>query len=173
MKKCGTCGTRIYLGGVHQGDAYYCNNNCWQQAKLHSIANAIPKDVLDAYVTKVFQGRCPHCGGSGPVDAHTSYRVYSVFIITRHGSSTKISCTRCGTKQKLLDTGFSLICGWWGFPWGLIMTPIQIGRNIVGLCSAAKSTNSPSKKLETILKFNLAKSLQQKNIADGKTNQTV
>ena len=36
--------------------------------------------------------------------------------------------------------------GWRGFPWGLILTPVQITRNIIGMC-AGPDPSRPSAEL--------------------------
>lgn len=169
MKKCGYCGTRILLGGSRQGDVHYCNDTCRQRGALLQLTGQIPPEEVEAYIQKVFHGRCPQCGGEGPIDVHVSHRVYSLLVVTCWNSKPKVSCRRCGTKEKLLDTAFSLFLGWWGFPWGLIMTPVQIIRNIYGLCTSPAPTTKPSEQLETLLKIDLAMSIQQNKAALGKT----
>ena len=39
---------------------------------------------------------------------------------------------------------FSLLFGWWGFPFGLVITPVQIGRNLVGMFRAHRSDKTES-----------------------------
>lgn len=41
--------------------------------------------------------------------------------------------------------------GWWGFPWGLLFTPVQLGRNIVGLVRSPDATK-PSTQLEAMVR---------------------
>ena len=52
-------------------------------------------------------------------------------------------------------TAISLLFGWWGFPWGIIATPIQVTRNLGGLFSRP-SAEKPSKALANILKADMA-----------------
>lgn len=40
----------------------------------------------------------------------------------------------------------SLFAGWWGFPFGLIMTPVQLARGIAALCKPP-DPGQPSPKL--------------------------
>lgn len=56
---------------------------------------------------------------------------------------------------------FSLLLGWWGFPFGPIMASVQVVRNLVGLFSSPELSAMPSPKLEAHLKVRLAKRLQQ------------
>jgi hypothetical protein len=119
------------------------------------IANQVPPDVLKQHIDQVHQGSCPRCKGRGPVDVHTSHKVFSALIITRWSSKPDISCRACGVRNQVVGTVFSLILGWWGLPWGLILTPVQVIRNIVGLCKPP-DPRSPSAQLEKLLKLNLA-----------------
>lgn len=91
------------------------------------------------------------------MDAHRSYRVWSALVLTRWSSSQQLSCRSCRvSKKQMADAAFSLVLGWWGFPWGLILTPIQVGRNLV---SAAKppEASKPSPQLEKVLRIAMAK----------------
>lgn len=65
-----------------------------------------------------------------------SHRVWSAIVMTRWSSSLLVSCRKCGVKQQSLSTLSSAVLGWWGFPWGLIMTPVQVIRNLAGLTSS-------------------------------------
>jgi hypothetical protein len=49
----------------------------------------------------------------------------------------------------------SLLLGWWGFPWGVLVTPLQLGRNVIGFFSVPEPT-SPSPALENMLRLQLA-----------------
>jgi hypothetical protein len=98
---------------------------------------------------------CPQCKGPGPVDVHQSYRVYSLVFMTRWENLHKIACRRCGVKTQLGNMVISLVAGWWGFPWGLIMTPVQIGRNISAMLKGGRD-DGPSPKLERAVRIRLA-----------------
>jgi hypothetical protein len=47
------------------------------------------------------------------------------------------------------------VCGWWGFPWGLVLTPVQITRNIVGIC-ARPDSSKPSADLRKLVMVSMA-----------------
>jgi hypothetical protein len=76
----------------------------------------------------------------------------------------QISCRACGMKSQATGALFSLFLGWWGFPWGLALTPIQIGRNVFGMAHAPESSR-PSPQLERIVRVSLAANLAQTNAA--------
>ncbi|HEX7191149.1 MAG TPA: hypothetical protein VF381_06195, partial [Thermoanaerobaculia bacterium] len=67
----------------------------------------------------------------------------------------KIACRRCGLKTQLGNTVLSLAAGWWGIPWGLVMTPVQVGRNISAMLKGS-SEDGPSPKLERAVRISLA-----------------
>ena len=133
MAKCDYCGSTILLGGIRDGGMRFCNQKCHQNRVLMSLAQNVPVDILETKVNEVHQGPCPHCSGSGPVDVHTSYFIWSALILTSWSSRPRISCRSCGVKAKLGNGFASLVLGWWGFPWGIVLTPIQVGRNFVGI----------------------------------------
>jgi hypothetical protein len=133
MAKCGYCGSTIVIGGVRAGDQRFCNNKCHQNAYVLTVTKNVPADVLDRKVEEVWRGNCPQCRGLGPIDVHKIYEVWSALVLTRWTTKPQVSCRHCATKRQLGGAAFSFFFGWWGFPWGLILTPIQIGRNIVGM----------------------------------------
>ena len=155
MARCDYCGTTILFGGVTDNDLRFCNENCHQQGFLLAVADQVPEDVMLQHVTELHQGNCPQCGGQGPIDVHTSYIVWSALVMTSWKSRPQVCCRACGIKSKLGGAVFSGIFGWWGFPWGLIATPIQVLRNIAGLFSSPDPA-TPSAQLENVIKVDLA-----------------
>jgi hypothetical protein len=145
MAQCDACGTSILFGGIKQGDLRFCGPKCAENGALVQLTQMIPEDELDRYVREVHQGACPKCGGPGPVDVHTSHRVYSALVFTSWSSRLAICCPPCGRKQQLADAAFSFFLGWWGFPFGLIITPVQVGRNLAALIGlGAPDPEAPS-----------------------------
>ncbi|OGV45902.1 MAG: hypothetical protein A2X46_06920 [Lentisphaerae bacterium GWF2_57_35] len=69
-------------------------------------------------------------------------------------------------EEKLL----CLFFGWWGFPWGLIMTPIQLGRNVFGLFTSPDPTR-PSAALTSIVRANLAAAYVAEHQARKQTSE--
>jgi hypothetical protein len=61
------------------------------------------------------------------------YVISAVVITVRRNS--KIQFIKAGenpTVKSLPYTGLTLLCGWWGFPWGFIYTPQAIYKNLRG-----------------------------------------
>jgi hypothetical protein len=67
-------------------------------------------------------------------------------------------------KTQLGDAVISLVAGWWGFPWGLVLTPVQVVRNIISLASPPDRL-VPSQLLRQRVRLMLASSLAQQSRA--------
>ena len=160
MASCDYCGTTILFGGQLSGAYRFCNQQCASKGALVQVANKVPSDVVQQQMWSLRQAPCPVCKGPGPVDVHTSYRVYSVLIMTSWRNQPRLSCRSCGGKAKVGDALVSLVAGWWGFPWGLIMTPIQFGRNVVGIMGS--DTGGPSPQLEKMVRTMIAAAMVQR-----------
>ena len=160
MPKCGYCGSLIIIGGVRSGTERFCKNKCAQNGYVLQAAKRVPPQVIDRQVEEVFRGNCPKCRGIGPIDVHKVHRVWSALALTRWTTSSQVCCRSCATKSQAGGALFSAVFGWWGFPWGLVLTPVQITRNVVGMCKG--SDGSPSEDLRRLVQVNLAaQSLRQ------------
>jgi hypothetical protein len=158
MAKCNSCGSTIIMGGVSDGEFRFCNDKCHYNGYLQSVADQIPENVLEQEALRVHAGCCPVCQGSGPVDVHVAHKVYSVLLMTSWESQPFVCCKSCGVKKQGLGAAFSFFAGWWGFPWGLVMTPVQVIRNIVGMLQSGDSA-TPSEDLRRIVSASLAEQL--------------
>lgn len=170
MAKCDYCGTTIVFGGVRDGDLRFCNQKCHQNGVLVKLASAVPPELLEKQVQDVHGGPCPCCNAEGPVDVHTSYRIWSALLLTSWNSRVRVSCRSCGIKQKLGDTVFCLFLGWWGFPWGVLGTPLQISRNMIGVFRSPDPA-TPSKLLHRMVCLTLAERFVREEQAAGKRGQ--
>ncbi len=171
MASCGYCNTRIMIGGKKQGDQRFCNTECLQRAQLVGVASQIPAEEVSRRPQLVQLGNCPKCQGQGPVGVHTSYRVWSALLMTSWSSRPTMCCQSCGIKKKLGDTLFSAALGWWGFPWGLIFTPVQIVRNVVALLLKPNPA-SHAAALERMVRLDMAGQVvqQRAGVSPGLTN---
>lgn len=156
--RCAYCDTRIPFGGKREGQLIFCSEACRQAGIRLAVSHQVPDRVVSERLGAVFNGRCPRCGGPGPVDVHTSHRVYSALVVTSWNSRVAVVCTPCGRRAKVGDAMRSFALGWWGLPWGIVMTPIQCGRNIAGLLRRP-DPNRPSKRLERVVRLGLAEEL--------------
>ena len=156
MAKCSFCGTTILFGGIRDREVRFCSKKCHQKGYALVAAKEIPKQVIDERAGTIHRGRCPRCQGNGPIDVHTSYRIYSVIVYSSWSSRPHVCCRSCGLRSQLADAVFSFLLGWWGFPWGLVMTPIQLGRNIAGMLSNHEEAR-PSEQLKHLVSIQIAK----------------
>lgn len=143
---------------THEGHRY-CNAQCVQEAQTESVAKSISPEHVDQYTEMMHQGACPLCGGSGPVDVHRSYSVWSFLIATSYRTVTKICCRKCALKQQASHLFQCLLFGWWGIPWGILLTPIYIVRNIWAMLFPPPALG-PSAKLREVARFELATNLR-------------
>jgi len=145
----------ILFGGVADGDLRFCNAACQEKGHLARVAKRIPHRDVQVVLEKVHQGRCPQCNAKGPIDVHVKHTVWSAVYLTSWNSTPTVCCRSCGRKAQLGGLAFSALLGWWGFPWGLIMTPIQICRNMGGICGGP-NPDEPSAELENIVRLGMA-----------------
>ena len=134
MSECSNCGKFILFGGRTLDGYRYCGAGCAQRHPLLRAAERVPAQVLQQYVEQWRQGACPKCKRStAPIDVYPHHRVHSFILMTQWSTRRQVCCRRCGRRDQLLSTLYSASLGWWGFPWGLLLTPIQVGRNVAGL----------------------------------------
>jgi hypothetical protein len=155
MAKCDSCGTTILLGGKRQDGLRFCNDKCQSDGQLLAFAKSLPKELVLEKLGEVYNGSCPKCGGRGPVDVHNSYRIWSLLVLTSWSTHPIISCRSCARNQQLGHLLFSMVAGWWGFPWGIFITPVQLVRNVVALMGGPKPGN-PSPILESFVRRQVA-----------------
>ena len=154
MARCSACG-RIMLGGIRIDGYRYCTQRCRKSHALISVSDMIEPDVINAFATQIHSGPCPKCKGSGPVDIHKHYQIWSALVMTRWSSRSQVSCRRCALKSQAGGLVSTLLLGWWGFPWGLIFTPVQICRNITAMVRPPNPA-APSDNLKRLAKLQLA-----------------
>lgn len=58
----------------------------------------------------------------------------------------------------MFEAMLSLAFGWWHLPWGILMTPVQIARNVGGVLRATDASR-PSAQLEKLVRLQLATEL--------------
>src|SRR4051794_18538215 len=122
MAKCAYCGTTIAFGGVREGELRFCRKACRDKAHLSAPSTQLPEEFVWEKAAEVHAGACPKCGGAGPVDLRTSYSVWSALVLTRWSQKSELCCRSCGRKAQLQAAAMSAALGWWGFPWGFIIT---------------------------------------------------
>jgi hypothetical protein len=158
MAKCANCKRTIVFGGAKDGERRFCGQPCKNAFHLNRASSLLPEDFILEKTLALHAGPCPKCGGAGPVDVHTSYSVWSAGILTRWSQQSEVCCRPCGNKAKLKATAFSALLGWWGLPWGLLITPAQIIRNI-GYMVRSPDPTKPSDDLVEVIRARLSAQL--------------
>ncbi|MGH8445901.1 MAG: hypothetical protein ACREVL_11575 [Solimonas sp.] len=157
MAKCDYCGNTILFGAVKNGNLTFCNKDHQQKGGLLVAAEQLPVDLVESETLRIHRGNCPKCSGPGPVDVRNSYIIRSFVLMTQWRTKTIVACRNCGRKENLKEGLLSALLGWWGFPWGLLMTPVQIVKNISGAASSASEQPSPA--LRQVIRAHLASRL--------------
>lgn len=156
MARCTFCGTTVLFGGKKVEDLTFCNDKCLSNGQLALVARQIPDGVVATQARAIHGGACPVCGENrGPVDVHTSHKVASFLVMTSWSSKPRISCGSCGTRAQFGALMYSLFLGWWGIPWGILMTPVQIVRNLAAILRSEQSL-TPSDQLEQLVRIGMA-----------------
>jgi len=155
---CDFCGQQLGWGAVRTNDYEFCSQKCAEQGRIFDVLKTVPKAQLDDYVMRTHMSECSTCKKNKGIDAHPSYEVWSALVITRWTSSYKIQCVECAKSRQRNSLVFSLIAGWWGVPWGIFITPLQVIRNIGALRSAPK-VGEPSAKFYKLATTHLAKQM--------------
>lgn len=150
------------FGGKKEGELKFCNEKCLENGYVLVAAEQVPLNLIEDLASNIHKENCPKCRGSGPVDVQTSYTIWSAVVLSSWKSNPEVCCNTCGYKKKTLALLFSMVLGWWGFPWGIIMTPIQISRNIAGFFTGANEKGA-SDKLKQFAKIQIAAQALEEN----------
>lgn len=155
MPRCAYCNTSILFRGTRDGRLQYCDELCQQRGAQLSEASEMVGDSFESYLHAVHRGNCPKCGGHGPVNTQLSYVAWSALVITLWRTRVELCCKSCGNRERVFAIFQTLLLGWWGLPWGVLITPVQVCRNIGGMF--ASPGRRPSKLMRRIVKSGLVK----------------
>jgi len=166
MARCAACNSTILFGGKRDANGRFCNQTCQARGELLAAAKDIPDAIVREQVWQIHQGTCPKCGGAGPVDVHVTHRVWSAVFLTSWKSTPEISCCSCGRKGQWVGVASSALLGWWGFPWGVVFTPIQIAKNLAAIARPADAS-TPSPQLEKMVRMKMAGNVVSRSAASA------
>lgn len=156
MARCDNCKSLILIGGVRESGYRFCGKKCCDEVYAKVLATKISEKAVRERVDSIFSGVCPQCNEqNGPVDIHNTHSIWSFVLISSWSTKPNISCRSCGVKNQSFSILQCLLLGWWGFPWGFLMTPVQIFKNIGGLFHGANIVG-PSDELEDLVRMELA-----------------
>jgi endogenous inhibitor of DNA gyrase (YacG/DUF329 family) len=155
MPRCAYCSTTVLFGGLTNEAGCFCSERCQESQRLLQQAERVPYQKVQQKMLALHQGACPKCGGPGPVDVHRAYRVCSGLFVTKWNDIPSVCCRRCATKSQLQAIGYSLTLGWWGLPWGIIVTPMQVWKNVKAIFRGPRK-EKPSGELEKLVRVGMA-----------------
>ena len=161
MKRCDNCGTVVMFGGERWGGRRFCCEACVQTAITSSYSEDIPEDIVMQHAMTLREGPCPQCGGEGPNDFHSAWSVFSFLIMTFHAKKEIFGCRWCGLKHKMTYFVFTGLFGWWGIPWGLLMTPFFEIANLFGMLRGVPA-DGPSEELKQLALTQLSEELRRR-----------
>lgn len=133
MRRCDACNLWVLLSDLEDGDYRYCSEACLETGPVYPRSRQLPAVDVRLKALKMVGGRCPRCQGPGPVELRSSYRVWSMIVLTHWSSRQQVACRRCGLIAQLRGLASSALLGWWGLPLGVLMTPVQIVRNLLAM----------------------------------------
>jgi hypothetical protein len=139
MARCNYCDSFILFGGPKLGDLRFCKTHCYNNGYFIELSKNIPESDVQKNIWEIQNGSCPECKGPGPVDLYFSHQVWSALVFTHWESPAKLSCRSCARKSQVGALFFSGFLGWWGIPWGLVITPIQIIKNISAIFQSTET----------------------------------
>lgn len=159
--ECDFCNSSAKHSAVLNEGQRFCSNSCLQNARLLEVSEDIPKETILHHASKIKEGVCPLCQqSSSKTEVRRYYRVWSAVVLTEWAERSHICCHSCGWKTNLESIIFCMLFGWWGIPWGLIITPGQIISNIAEMFRA-KAESSPSEELLRAARLELAAKLHE------------
>jgi hypothetical protein len=160
--QCDYCGSSARFSYVSDDGQRFCNQTCLRDARLMEEAEDIDLLDIEKHALEIRNSDCPVCKRqNGIVEVRWKYRVWSAFYITRWTKTKSVCCKSCGRKQNSSSIAFSAFLGWWGVPWGIIITPAQIISNIVEMFRS-DDRSAPSADLLLAARLNLANQRKRK-----------
>ncbi|MCJ8312244.1 MAG: hypothetical protein HRU38_08380 [Saccharospirillaceae bacterium] len=156
---CATCNSFIIFPGKKAGKRKYCNQHCFDMDKLGRISDDVSDTDAISRANIIKVSSCPTCQQTKALEIYKSYFVYSIILFTSWKTISELSCRSCAKKQQATNLTISSLAGWWGFPFGLIVTPIIIGANIVALIKKTDQENT-SKALIEYSRMSLAREIR-------------
>lgn len=77
---------------------------------------------------------CEQCGLKTPhLRVVLIHWVWSALLFTRHGHTPKLLCPSCAHNQLAVASVKAGVLGWWGVPFGPLLTPVTLWKNLVAI----------------------------------------
>jgi hypothetical protein len=157
--ECDFCGSSARFSALLDGGQRFCSKNCLRNARLMEVSEDISEETIFQHACRIKESPCPLCQQlSSKTEVRRYYRVWSIGILTSWVKRTHICCLSCARKTNFGSLIFCTLFGWWGIPWGLIITPAQIFANISEMFKS-RSESPPSEELIQAARLDLAAKL--------------
>jgi len=155
VASCAACGNTIIFGGVTAHGRRFCKEPCRDQMAGELAAlDVVPEhDALDR-AQQIRGGPCPGCGQPGEIEVRPVHRCISYLIGTNYSTRLLLACAGCASRERWKASLLTALFGWWGFPWGLLITPVQLARN--ALARGPSDPTRPSPELVRVARLQLA-----------------
>ena len=109
-------------------------------------------EEIEQYAQLLSNLPCPVCDSNQQkLNGTVAHTVKSFLIFTTSERKPTIACPDCLDQVNDKAAWSTALLGWWGFPWGLLKTPVYIYRNF-----KAKKENRLDLSNRTLLSYTLA-----------------
>ncbi len=160
--RCDYCGNSARFSPVLDQGQRFCSKRCLRQTRLLEISVDISDEEIIRHARNIKNGECPDCHKrDSKVEVRYYYRVWSAIVFTQWAKRTHVCCRACGRRTNFGSIMFSLLLGWWGFPWGIIITPAQIISNLVEIFKGREEPE-PSDELIQAARIELAAAIARR-----------
>jgi hypothetical protein len=156
MAHCDHCGVSFRGMSIANGRYRFCNGVCAEKGAVLRKLDRVDVGVINEHIARAQAGPCAECAANAKVDMYYSYRAHSVLVYTSWKKRTHFCCRSCGRRHQISSIAYCMCLGWWGVPFGLVITPWQIAMNLGALL---RNSNGPSNELQRIIRLNLAAAL--------------
>jgi hypothetical protein len=166
-KECDFCGSSARFSAILDEGQRFCSKSCLRNARLLEVAEDISAEEIQGHAWRIKNSPCPECQqSSSKTEVPKYYRVWSAIVLTEWTKRTHICCHSCARKTNFGSLVFCSLFGWWGVPWGVIITPAQIVANISEMLSP-KADPAPSEELLQAAKLQLAAKLYKRRALEA------
>lgn len=122
---------------------------------LDAISADISQDEVVRHAMAIKHGPFPMCCMQGhAVGIRTSCWIGSAIVLTNRRMRRDLAGRECGARRTRRAMAFGMVLGWWGVPFGLILTPWYAGRNAMALAGYPDPPH-PSQPLLALAKAHL------------------
>jgi DNA-directed RNA polymerase subunit RPC12/RpoP len=168
MFPCATCGKRILIFSISDGEAQFCGKGCLNvHREVMARMRAVPEEEATHRAAEMRIAACPSCGSRNePLDVQTAVEVVSYFIGTRATSRSLIACKRCGDRMRWRAVAKTTALGPWSLS-GLFSTPLVLLRNLIWIARRPMAFGPPSPELKQAARRLLVQSEKQSSVRES------